>query len=176
MSATPPISRWTSIRESATTVREVIIAISLIALLFTPTKVRGLLEDAGIRSVAGIEFDATSLAESEAELLATQEMIDSLESQLGEAQTQLASISQQDSPGLTAIKVGKVSRLLTTTQDMTHDAKESVKHSKRLHDQFISGAIDAGYAVPASPNHRRSALIDPEVLFGGSEAQQTLNR
>lgn len=176
MSNTPPTSRWTSIRESATTVREVIIAISLIALLFTPTKVRGLLEDAGIRSVAGIEFDATSLAESEAELLATQSMIESLESQLGEAQTQLASISQQDSPGLAAIKVREVSRTLANIQGTTHNAKESVNHSKRLHDQAISKAIDAGFAVPASPGHRRSTLVDPKVLFGGSDAQQTLNR
>ena len=163
-----PAGWWSQAREAAATVRELIVVGALIALVLTPGNVRELLEDAGIRSVAGIEFDATSLAESEAQLLASQEKMETLEAQLQEAQTQLASMSNAASTGEMLVRSQAVSRMLGAAQSTAHDANDSLGQSKKIHDDVIVKARRNGRNIPTQ-SHRQAELVPPEQLFGSGQ-------
>ena len=73
--------------------RELIIVVGLLALFFTPTTVRSVLDDAGIRSFAGVEFDDRTLDEVEN----AGSRVAELEQQLVLAQEQLNSMAKSPS-------------------------------------------------------------------------------
>ncbi len=58
-------SRYSNLRDSFTALREFIVVVAMLSLLFVPGRVRAVLDDAGIRSLAGVEFDTQELEKSE---------------------------------------------------------------------------------------------------------------
>ncbi len=175
VSSDQPVGWWTRAREAAATVRELIVVGALVALVLAPANVRDVLEDARIRSVAGIEFDATTLAESEAQLLASQQKMETLEAQLQEAQTQLASMSSGISRGEMLVRSQAVSRMLGAAQVSAHDANSSLHHSREIHDQVISKARRNGREVPTL-TPRQAELTPPDQLFGNGRQEPAISR
>lgn len=82
-------SKWSDIRDGFAALRELMILGALLTLLLAPTLVRSILEDAGIRAVAGIEFDVNQFSDAESELEKAKREIAQLSSDLAFVQTQL---------------------------------------------------------------------------------------
>jgi len=82
-------TRWASLRDFFGAVREILIVGSVLLLVLVPTKVRQVLDQAGIRSVAGIEFDLKSLNEAQAEMSIAQTEMEDLRQQLALTQQNL---------------------------------------------------------------------------------------
>lgn len=87
-------SRWANLRDICSAVREMVIVIAMLVLLIAPSFVKDSLERAGIRSVAGVEFDMDNLAQSRDELDAALAQIDTLRNQLTTAQQQVQGLAE----------------------------------------------------------------------------------
>ncbi len=94
MSETPP-SRWSELRDFCAAIRELIVFVAVAALIFAPGVVRNVLERAGIRAFAGVEFDAQTLAEAQSELELARGQMDDLRRQLAMAQGHLGAIASR---------------------------------------------------------------------------------
>ena len=162
----PAASKYSSLRDGFAAIREMILVLAMLALLFTPTKVRSVLNDAGIRSFAGVEFDEETLDEVEE----AGSRVAELEQQLALVQQQLGSMSQSSAVRADP-KFGMVSKLLADAQlkaaatgknlDEAKDKQLEIwnksgrpKRSSHLGSQFDSG-----------PAQIQQALIPPEILL-----------
>ncbi len=93
-------TRYSNLRDSFTALREFIIVVAMLSLLFAPDRVKNILNDAGIRSLAGVEFDTTALEESEAAVEAAQDHILELQHELKLVKHELSKAA--DSHGILA--------------------------------------------------------------------------
>ncbi len=84
-----PPSRWADLRDVCSAIRELVVVIAMILLITVPSIFRTVLERAGIRSVAGVEFDMEPIAKTRDELDAALEQIATLQSQLSNAHDQV---------------------------------------------------------------------------------------
>ena len=87
-------TRWANLRDICSAVREMAIVMAMLVLLVAPSFVKDALERAGIRSVAGVEFDIDNLAQSRDELDAALAQIDTLRNQLATAQQQVQGLAE----------------------------------------------------------------------------------
>jgi len=160
------VSRFASIRDGFAAIREIILVLAMLALLFTPTTVRQVLQDAGIRSFAGVEFDEETLVEVEN----AGDRVAELEEQLVAAKTQLESIA-----GLNANRIdprlGSVSRLLSDAQRSASQMGESLEEAKEKQIELWhrSGKPPRKYggqphSSSATPRFEQ-AVIAPDQLF-----------
>jgi peptidoglycan hydrolase CwlO-like protein len=132
----PSPSRWSEMRDFCAAVRELMIVAAVVSLLVAPSLVRGTLERAGIRSVAGVEFDAKTLAEAQSELDNAKKQIDQMRNQLASAQQQLNQpTTARLAPGTADPKNGDVSRILAQMQSSIDDTEVSLDRSRRLHNK-----------------------------------------
>jgi hypothetical protein len=175
-----PLPRYTNVRDSVTAMREFIIVIAMLSILFAPSRVRGILEDAGIRSLAGVEFDATSVTESEASVKEAHAHINELKQQLALAQQELSKVASSSGtsidPGL-----GAISELLARAQRTTIETETNLNHSQEKTRDFLQrhgNGNDRGHRhdlVAAEPTAKRRSTqqtqqataeqIDPAELF-----------
>jgi len=132
MSQHPP-SKYTDLRDSFAALREFIIVVAMLSVLFAPDRVKAILSDAGIRSLAGVEFDTNALAESKFEVEKARNHIEQLKNQLASAQQELEK---------SAVAGGKyydprldtVSQLLANAQRATIETETNLNrsHAKTL--------------------------------------------
>lgn len=87
MSETP--SRFADFRDGFAAIREIMIVIAILALILVPNKVRAVLETAGIRSVAGIEFDVQQLTDAQNEIAIAQQEVEQVMQTLETAERDL---------------------------------------------------------------------------------------
>ncbi len=120
-----PASKYAAIRDGFAAIRELILVLALLALLFTPTTVRRILQDAGIRSFAGVEFDEQTLIEVEN----AGGRVAELEQQLLVAQQQLQAISEIN-PNRADPRLGSVSKLLADARRNASQMGESLDEAK----------------------------------------------
>ncbi len=132
----PPPPRYANVRDSVTAMREFIIVVAMLSILFAPNRVKGILEDAGIRSLAGVEFDATNLAESQASVKEAHSNIRELKQQLALAQRELSKVAKDGgsfaNPGL-----GAISDLLASAQRATIETETNLDRSQQKTRNFL---------------------------------------
>ncbi len=168
----PNPSRWSSIRDSCAAMRELLIVVAMLSLLFAQTFVRSILERAGVRSVAGVEFDATTLAESESQLAAAQAQVDELRNQLALTQQQFNQVATTTgntrNPEFT-----KVSEMLLHSQRQLEATEGSIGRSRMSQMRLSRQVADAeSVELPTSsstsdviPATSQRKLVSPSELF-----------
>jgi hypothetical protein len=166
-------NRWANLRDICSAIREMVLVGAMLVLLVAPSFVRDSLERAGIRSVAGVEFDMENLAQSREELDSALAMVETLKSQLDVAQQQVqglaesspaiappASLMEPTGGGVPMLRsapspsLASVSRLLSSMQNQADETDQSLRRSKTHTDNFLEHA------------GRKFQLTPPEVLFG----------
>jgi len=170
-----PSSKWADLRDFCSAIREVVIVLALLSLLVVPSVVRQVLERAGIRSLAGVEFNIEDIAQSRNELDAALAQIDALRSQLSNAQRQvqgLAASTPLDASERVAVdgapatlrstgispSFASVSRLLASMKDQADDTGNTLRRSKKHTDNFLE---QAGSNIQLTP---------PGELFRGRDS------
>lgn len=132
----PSPNRWSNLRDSFAAMREMLIVAAMLALLLTPTSVRSVLERAGIRSVAGVEFDTSTLNQSREELIAAQAQVDELRQELAITQQQFNQVAV--STGNTRNpKFTEVSELLTKSRRKLDATEGSLGRSRSMQDYLM---------------------------------------
>jgi len=151
-----PTNRWAMVRDICAAARELMIVLAMLALILFPVLIRNSLERAGIKSVAGVEFELQTLQESRTELNEALQQVNYLEEQLVAAQSQLQSVASnarssgnvEASPGLET-----VSKMLGSMQSQADDTRRTMRRSLDHTDAMIQRA--GGQTV----------LTPPEDLF-----------
>lgn len=165
MSESPP-TKLASMRDGFAAIRELIIVLAMLALLLTPATVRQVLNDAGIRSFAGVEFNEETLEEVEQAGTRVAE----LETQLALAQEQLNSMAQSSTIRADP-RFGTVSKIIADAQKSAAETENNLKEAK---DQQIdlwkrSGQprrrIDSAQQIQMEQRPIQQALLAPEQLF-----------
>ncbi|EMB18566.1 hypothetical protein [Rhodopirellula europaea] len=162
----PTPSTFASVRDGFAAIRELILVLAMLALFLTPTTVREILQDAGIRSFAGVEFDEKTLTEVEN----AESRVIELENQLALAQSQLESIAQI-SPNRVDPRLGSVSRLLANAQQSASKMSDSLEEAKGKQIELWqrSGRPPRTHGREETPARDQpeieQALVAPEVLF-----------
>lgn len=172
MSQQPP-SKFTDLRDSFAALREFLIVVAMLSILFAPGRVKSILADAGIRSLAGVEFDTKALAESESEVEQARSHIDRLKNQLAAAQQELEKATFASGkfydPGLDT-----VSQILANAQRVTIETETNLNRSRAKTSDILQRH---GHTHDATSAHRRfeqadgnsQAAIEPAA---GDEALQ----
>lgn len=151
MSQEPP-SRYANLRDGVAALREFLIVAAVLSILFAPNRVKNVLEDAGIRSLAGVEFDARSLAESEADVQQAHRHIKNLQQELKFA---LANLSEAAGTGASfddAIKH------LATAQRATIETEMNLNRSQQKTSDILQR-----HGMPAHPPATRSFQYDRQA-------------
>lgn len=144
-------SRWTPIRETCVAFREISIVVGILLLLFTPSTVKRILERAGIRSVAGIEFDVEELSQVEEETLQAKTLLVELEQKL-EALAAEIELTPTEIEAITGVS-----------------GIESIQRQKvsNLMDELLRGAVMATEKVENVREHahemKESCAVLPDV-------------
>ncbi|WP_040765364.1 twin-arginine translocase TatA/TatE family subunit [Novipirellula maiorica] len=123
-----PLSKYASIRDGFAAIRELIIVLAMLALLFAPSAIREILSDAGIRSFAGVEFDEQTLDEVET----AHSRVAELEQQLAVAQQQIDSMSQS-SVVRADPRFGTVSKMIADAQQYASQTEDDLREVKEKH-------------------------------------------
>lgn len=182
-------SKWSSLRDFCSAIREVVIVAAMLSLLVVPSTVRGVLERAGIRSVAGVEFDVDAVQQSRAEVDDALKQIASLQQQLAVAYEQVQRLASESRPTTPTPNVlaqspmiamtpapqrsggapspqpatgptfDTVSKLLTSMKDQCDETKFSLKRSREHADRVLE---QAGQTIKLTP---------PDELFGEKSAE-----
>ena len=118
-------SKYASIRDGFAAIRELIIVLAMLALLFAPATIREILNDAGVRSFAGVEFDEQTLDEVES----AHSRVAELEQQLAVAQQQLTSISQSSAVRADP-RFGTVSKMIADAQQYASQTETDLREAK----------------------------------------------
>jgi hypothetical protein len=171
-----PSSHWADLRDCCSAIREVVIVLTIVSLVVVPSVVRKALERAGIRSVAGVEFDVESFAQSRDELDSALAQIDMLKNQLATAQQQVQGLAESSpaiamSVPLTAESessprfspsLGSVSRLLASMRTKADETDDSLKRCKVHTEKILEHAATQGDLTPPEElfrNQEQSAAI-----------------
>jgi len=152
----PVPSKYASYRDALAAVRELIIVIALLALLFTPQMVRQVLDEAGIRSFAGVEFNEKTLDEVEA---AGTRVVE-LEQQLTMAQQQLSAMAQSSSIRADP-RFGSVSRILADAQKKAAETEDNLREAR---DEQIDLRKRSGKAPRDRVSMRPTPQTSPSSL------------
>jgi len=172
-----PTNRWVNLRDICSAIREIVIVAAMLCLLVVPSVVRRALERAGIRSVAGVEFDIENLAQSRDELNSALAQIDALRTQLATAQQQVQGLAESSPAvalpmsiaadmGASAIvppehfspSLQSVSKLLAELNNKAEETDRSLRRSKVHADTFMDQA------------RKRLDLTAPDELFKSHDA------
>lgn len=169
----PTPNRWSSLREGCAALRELLIVVAILALLFAPTTVRSVLERAGIRSVAGLEFDASTLNESRDELLVAQAQVDELKNALAATQLQFNQIATTTGNTRNP-KFTEVSEMLAQSRRKLDATENSLGRSRLKQDRVLQqmsagdmsgSARDDANTTMTSSTTAQSVLMPPSDLF-----------
>ncbi len=168
-------NRWSTLREGCAALRELLIVLAIVAIVFAPATIRSILERAGIRSVAGLEFDATTLNESRDELLAAQAQVEELKLQLVATQQQFnqiaANTGNTQNPRFT-----EVSEMLAQSRRKLDVAENTLGRSRLKQDRVLRQMSSGGDGVSTaesessstvshSPTTAERVLMPPQDLF-----------
>jgi len=176
-----PTNRWANLRDICSAIREIVIVAAMLCLLVAPSVVRSALERAGIRSVAGVEFDIKNLAQSRDELDSALAQIDALRTQLATAQLQVQGLAESSpavalsmsiaaEPGESRISppehvspsLQSVSKLLELMNNKAEETDRSLRRSKAHADTFMDQA------------RKRLELTPSDELFKHHDASTTM--
>ncbi len=163
------VSKWTVFRDACTAVRELLLIVAVAAFLLMPQRVQQFLTDAGIRSVAGIEFDLQKFKDAQSELRLAQSGMAEIQEELNTvnralfaeaAPAPLGSQRLSENSVLSANRSGPtvdVVQLRRSIQAAQERGQSIERHLKRA-DQM------SRQAVPTE------VLTSPEVVFGNRSA------
>lgn len=162
-----PVSHWTNLRDGFAAVRELMIVLLILAFLLVPQRVGKFLQDAGIRSVAGVEFDWQKFKDA-------QKQIDLAKTDMQDVQVQLSTVSSllsrmqpainNSNPSVTgSIGQPEASRSELNTGDIDQLLKtvESARSKSQDIDQRLQQAKQYSEDVMNQP-----VLTPPDQLFG----------
>ena len=138
----------------------------MLCLLIVPSVVRSALERAGIRSVAGVEFDIENLAQSRDELDSALAQIDDLRTQLAPAQQQVQGLAESSPavalpmsiadveasaispPDHISPSLQSVSKLLASMNQKAEETDRSLRRSKVHADTLMDQARERIHLPP----------------------------
>ena len=157
----PNPTRWARLHDAFAAMREMIVVLAILGIVFAPERVQNVLRKAGIQSFAGLEFDADVLAESEAAVEHAKTKVAQLERELVVVQHELGNLAT--SPVTIADpRLQTVSKLVEQMQqkvdETEHDLQESLmKQHDLLHRH---GYADVGETKPAEPESAPESTTD----------------
>jgi Sec-independent protein translocase protein TatA len=166
---------WATLRDAVAACRELMIIAAVAACLLMPSRVQQFLSEAGIRSVAGVQFDARKFKDAQAEMMVAQTDLQTIQetlNQLGQAFQELdstASVARTRSlnglePGLSGsllaeanlssatLAANRIRTLLKNAQSQSQQVQSRLEHADQLTRQSLPSQV----------------LVAPEVLFGRS--------
>tara|TARA_R110002049_G_scaffold4601_5_gene32553 strand:- start:764992 stop:765579 length:588 start_codon:yes stop_codon:yes gene_type:complete len=155
----PIANRWARLRDAFAAMREMIVVMAILGIVFAPDRVQNVLRNAGIQSFAGVEFDVDSLVESEAAVEDAQTNVAQLKQELAAAQQQLSEIALSKGPTVDP-RFRSVSQLLERMHQKATATESGLTESlSRQHDLLR--------------RHRLTAVSDPsEAESPGEETEQ----
>jgi hypothetical protein len=174
----PSPSRWADLRDFCSAIREVVIVMAILSLIVVPSVVRKALERAGIRSVAGVEFDVETISQSRDELDAALAQIDTLKNQLAMAQQQVQGLAESSpatamawapSGGAAPAErvspsLGSVSKLLASMKAQADETDRSLKRSKVHAEKFLEHAGQQVELTPPNELFRNRELVPSSAM------------
>ena len=131
----PKPNKYANLRDSFVALREFIVVMVMLALLFTPSRVKQILDAAGIRSLAGLEFDTQALKESEAALAEAHRKVVDLKYELAFMQQDLEHVQTADSR--TDHRIQGVLRHLKIAQRDTIETELNLTRSQEKNSHFL---------------------------------------
>ncbi len=183
-------NRWSDLRDFCSAVRELVIVGAMLALVVAPSLIRQALERAGIRSVAGVEFDVAPIAKNRQELDQALAQIASLQEQLATASTAVHGLVES-SPAIAmadpstprlqsngaprfAPSLASVSRMIDSMKLQTDQVDRSLRRSKDRTDEFLE---QAGQKIHLTPPDELFRHLDPPPAAASlSIAREELQR
>ncbi|GAA5507665.1 hypothetical protein [Novipirellula caenicola] len=157
-------SKYASIRDGFAAIRELIIVMAMLALLFAPATIREILSDAGIRSFAGVEFDEQTLDEVES----AHSRVAELEQQLAIAQQQIDSMSQS-SVVRADPRFGTVSKMIAEAQQYASETEDDLREVKEKHVELWKRAGRPPRTHPSTVTAETARPSEQQALISPSE-------
>ncbi len=157
-------NKYASIRDGFAAIRELIIVLAMLALLFAPATIREILSDAGIRSFAGVEFDEETLDEVES----AHSRVAELEQQLAVAQQQLTSISQSSAVRADP-RFGTVSKMIAEAQQYASETEDDLREAKDKHMELWKRAGRPARSHHSSVTAEEERPAEQQALLSPSE-------
>jgi len=187
MTAETP-TKFAQWRDGFAAARELMVICAVLLLLIAPSVVRGSLERAGIRSVAGVEFDAREVAEIQGDLDSALEEVTRIRQQLASANELIAKVREQGVENVIDPRLGSISRMLAQTEKEAEEAETSLQRSGRRNHALLQKSIqqglltpDYGARMPIAPPRTSviPASVDPSSVqlgksLGGKRPEQEL--
>ncbi|TWT79197.1 hypothetical protein CA13_05950 [Planctomycetes bacterium CA13] len=159
-------TKYATLRDGFAATRELIIVLAMLALLVTPETVRDILNDAGIRSFAGVEFDEETLQDVEQASARVAE----LEQQLALAQQQINIVSQSGEVRADP-RLGSISKILSDARSKVAKTGKDLDDAKGKQMELWEKAGRPQRSAHVNPIRAadsqpiQQALVPPEVLF-----------
>jgi len=123
------------IRESLTAARELVIVMAIVLLVAWPSLVKSCLERAGIRSIAGLEFDWEELVAANEETQMAEETVNNVVVELQSVSQQLNELSQQRNPD--SSQLAALSSNLANLESKAREADAILSRSITTRDKLI---------------------------------------
>jgi hypothetical protein len=171
-----PTNRWANLRDICSAIREIVIVAAMICLLVVPSVVRQALERAGIRSVAGVEFDIMNLAQSREELDAALAQIDALRTQIATAQQQVQDLAESSPAAAMPLSIANE----TGPADQFSPSLQSVSRifasmNKQIDETDLSLRRSKAHAnIVMDQAKKRMELTPPEELFKNRDSSASV--
>ncbi len=144
------------IRESLAALRELAIVAAIALLVAWPSLVKSTLEKAGVRSVAGLEFDWEQLAEANEEAQVAERTVSAVTVELESVSKQLSSLSTQSQPDVNELRA--LSSTVARLKNQTREADATLSRSIATHDRIIKKApVNAKGRAPGLENKIRAS-------------------
>jgi hypothetical protein len=173
-------SRWAALRDGTAAIRELLVIVAIAAFLLMPQKVQQFLAQAGIRSVAGVEFDLQTFKDAQSELRLAQTDLRAIQDDLALANRAIADsgpaassalqtqsfgrglLDSEPSAGarngmfLTTVNIQHLKQVLQAAEQKGQQAEQRLQRADRMTRQAIPERV----------------LTSPEALFGHRSANQ----
>jgi len=169
------ISHWTNLRDGFAAVRELMIVLLIVAFLLVPQRIQQFLHDAGVRSVAGVEFDWQKFKDAQNQIELAKTDMQEVHVQLNTVSSLLAQMQSTD-----AIPSPSVPTSLNTDLDRNRPPTTlDVDRLLKTIDTARSKSQDIDQRLQQARQYSQDAwtqpvLVPPEQLFGKPPASNTL--
>lgn len=161
------VSHWTNLRDGFAAIRELMIVVLILAFMLMPQRIQQFLHEAGVRSVAGVEFDWQKFKDAQAQIdLAKTDMQD-VQVQLNTVSSLLARMQTTEDSSLSSVPMANSGQLNSVQSSSTVDVEKVLKtlEDARSKSQDIDQRLEHArqYSRDALP---QPVLLPPEQLFG----------
>lgn len=161
------VSHWTNMRDGFAAIRELMIVLLILAFLLMPQRIQKFLHDAGVRSVAGVEFDWQKFKNAQAQIDLAKSDMQEVQIQLNTVSTLLGQLQNSEPPAARSLpSMSALSENLddsprTVDVDRLMRSLETAQSKSQEIDQRLQRAQQYSHDILTNP-----VLTPPEQLFG----------